>query len=110
MGNKSMIFGHVDGAGVAQRENVAVANAKALNVAASAVIKATPGRVCRVIVTTAGSAPGAIHDFAATSGTSAATLVATIPNTVGIYDISIPCAVGITYILGTGQVCTVSYI
>ena len=119
-GNKSMVFAFIDALGAAQRALVNADNRQehyslssksaALNVAASAVIKATPGRVCKVIVTTAGSAPGAIHDFASTSGTSAATLLATIPNAIGIYDFNLPCLVGLTYILGTGQVATISYI
>lgn len=120
MANKSMIFGHIDALGVAQRALVNADNrqehyalsskAVALNVTASAVIKATPGRACRVIVLTAGSAPGALHDSATIGGVSAATLLFNIPNTVGVYDLDLPASAGVTYILGTGQVVNVSYI
>jgi len=82
----------------------------AFNKSASAVIKASAGRVCRVSVLTAGSAPGFIHDCAATGVAAAGNKIAVIPNAVGIYDIDMPCATGIVYILGTGQVVTVSYI
>lgn len=84
-------------------------NSRALNVAASTAIKGSPGRVFKVIVNTAGSAPGAVHDSATVGGVSAATLIATVPNTVGSYDIECPCTAGLTYILGTAQVVSITY-
>ena len=81
----------------------------ALNLSASTVVKATPGRVCKVNVITAGSAPGTINDCATTGAIATSNQVATIPNTVGQYDIDFPCLVGITYGLGTGQVVAISY-
>jgi hypothetical protein len=80
------------------------------NVSASAAIKATAGRLVRVNVVTAGSAAGAVHDCAATGDAAAGNKIATIPNTVGTYEYNWPCATGITYILGTGQVVAVSYV
>ena len=95
-----------------RQENYALAGGKtvAFNKSASAVIKASAGRLCRVSVTTAGSAPGAVHNVLTTGAAAAGSLLAVIPNTVGVYDIDMPCATGIVYIVGTGQVVTISYI
>ncbi|MEY3760482.1 MAG: hypothetical protein RIR39_1973 [Pseudomonadota bacterium] len=82
----------------------------AFNKTASAVIKATAGRVCRVSVLVAGSAVGGIYDCATTGAAVAGNLLAVIPNVVGVYDLNLPCVTGIVYILGTGQTVAVSYI
>lgn len=88
----------------------------AFNKTADAAIKLTAGRVCRVSVLVAGSAPGAIHDVtgadaaAAIAAAAAANQLAVIPNTVGIYDLDLPCASGIVYKVGTGQTVAISYI
>lgn len=79
------------------------------NLSASTVVKATGGRLVRVCVVTAGSAAGAMHDCKATGDAAAGNKIATIPNTVGVYEFNWPCATGITYIVGTGQVVSVSY-
>lgn len=77
--------------------------------AAAALISASARRICKVIVNTAGSAPGAIND-AATAGTAAAAnLVFNIPNTVGIYDVDFPLTAGLVLTVGTGQVVALSY-
>lgn len=82
----------------------------ALGLTTATVVKnGTPGRVCRVSVIVAGSAVGTINDLATTSGAAAANQVFTIPNTVGIYDVQMPCAVGILVVPGTGQTVAVSY-
>ncbi|MBR8141215.1 hypothetical protein KDW46_02430 [Burkholderia vietnamiensis] len=81
----------------------------ALNISAADVVKAAPGTLWRVSVTTAGSAAGAAYDASATSGNTAANLIAAIPNTVGIYYLEWPCANGILIVPGTGQVVSVSY-
>ena len=81
----------------------------ALNISANTVIKASQGRVVIVNVTTAGSVAGGIYDAKTTGTAVAAKLVAVIPNTVGTYSIDFPCATGITYLVGTGQVVSVSY-
>ena len=88
----------------------------AFNKSADAAIKLTAGRVCRVSVLVAGSAVGAIHDVtgadaaAAIAAVAAGNKLAVIPNTVGVYDIDMPCASGIVYIVGTGQTVAISYI
>jgi len=84
-------------------------NANLLNITAAAVVKATPGTIYNVSVTTAGSAPGAVHDVATVGAAAAANLVASIPNTVGNYSLIFPCATGIVVTPGTGQVLSVSY-
>ena len=119
MGFKTLALGFKNAAGQAlqafvnddtKQEVYALSSkSRALNVAASAAIKASAGRVCRVIVTTAGAA-GAIHDCATVGGVSAATLIAVIPAAVGVYDFNVPCTAGITYIVGAAQVVTVTYI
>ncbi len=80
-----------------------------LNIAAAAVVKATPGRVCKIVVVVAGSAPGNIYDHASTSGVAAGSLIATIPNTVGVISLDFPALVGITVAPGTGQTVAISY-
>jgi hypothetical protein len=80
------------------------------NKSASAVIKASAGRLCKVVVLTAGSAPGTVNNCTTTGAAAAGNLIFNVPNTVGIYDLDWPCDTGITYILGTGQVCAFSYL
>jgi hypothetical protein len=82
----------------------------AYNKSASAVIKATAGRLVRINVLTAGSAPGAVHDCATTGAAAAGNLIFNVPNTVGSYELDWPCDTGIVYILGTGQVVSASFI
>jgi hypothetical protein len=82
----------------------------ALNkVAGASVIKAGPGRVCKVIVNTAGTGPGQVNDCLTTGAVAASNLVAVIPNTVGVYAIDFPFAVGIVLTVGTGQVVSISF-
>jgi len=80
-----------------------------LNITAATVVKATPGRIVRVAVTTAGAA-GSIYDHATTSGVAAGNLIAAIPATVGVFDLDWPCAVGIVVVPGAAQVCSVSFV
>jgi hypothetical protein len=82
----------------------------AYNKTASAVIKASAGRLMRINVLTAGSAPGAVHNCATTGAAAAGNLIFNVPNTVGTYVMDWPCDTGIVYILGTGQVCSFSFI
>lgn len=101
-----------------RQEVYAIAGGKtvAFNKTADAAIKLTAGRVCRVSVLVAGSAPGAIHDVtgadaaAAIAAAAAGNLLAVVPNTVGVYDLDLPCASGIVYKVGTGQTVAISYI
>lgn len=75
----------------------------------AAVIKATPGRVVRVNVTTAGSAAGSLNDAATTGAAGATNLIFSIPNTVGTYYLDWPAASGIVVTPGTGQIMSISY-
>ena len=84
-------------------------NNSALNVTAPTVIKATPGTVFTVTVNTAGSTAGLIHDCATTGAVTAANLVGTIPDVVGVYSFSFPCLVGIVVTPGTAQVVSVAF-
>lgn len=84
-------------------------NQSARDISAATVIKAAPGTVFRVSVTTAGTAAGAIYDAAATNGNTAANLVATIPDAVGVTLLEWPCTNGILIVPGTGQVLSVSF-
>lgn len=76
-------------------------------ISAATVVKTTGGRVCRVSVTTAGSAAGTIYDANATGATTMP--VFTIPNTVGVYDVRLPTNSGIVVAPGTGQVVGLGY-
>ena len=69
-------------------------------------IAAGPGRVCTVIVTTAGAA-GAIYDSADATATSNPIFV--VPATLGIYVLNMPVRYGIVYAPGSAQVAVVSY-
>lgn len=85
------------------------ATATALGLSASTVVKATPGRLFRVNVLTAGTAAGTVNDVATVAGAAVTNQIATIPNAVGVYDINAPAAVGIVYVLGTGQVVSILF-
>lgn len=80
--------------------------------AANTVISAAPGRLCRVLVTTAGTGSGSvlIYDNATTNS---GTVVGVIPATIAIgtyYTFDMPVANGITVTnVLSGPVLTVSY-
>ena len=74
------------------------------------------GRLARVVVTTSGSASGAIYDAAVSTATTQK--IYTIDHTgggggggsgIGVFEINIPVENGIVVAPGTGQVVTVSY-
>jgi len=71
------------------------------------VIKAAPGRIARIDVTTAGSATGTIYDGASLAATTKPFHV--IPMTLGIQVIMLPTAYGLLVSPGTGQVLSVSW-
>lgn len=82
-----------------------------LNLAAGAhIIKATPGRICRISVNTAQTSVGSVSDCATTGAVAAANLIAAIPEAQGVYDIDFPCAVGIVVTVGTAGVVSVSFV
>jgi hypothetical protein len=78
-----------------------------LSISASTLVYSKPGRIATVIVTTAGSAAGAIYDSNTTSVTTDKVFV--IPNTVGVTVLNFPITNGIVVVPGTGQVVAVSY-
>jgi hypothetical protein len=81
-----------------------------LNIAASAVLESGGGGVVRVIVNTAGSTAGAIYDNnSLATGNTAANLIFSIPNTVGVYYLNFPTFNGIVVNPGSSQVLSVSY-
>ena len=77
------------------------------NISAATVVKASPGRVASVSITTAGSASGVIYDGATTGATSRPVWI--IPNTVGEAFVNFPMSYGILVVPGSGQVVAVSY-
>lgn len=117
--NKS-VFPATDSAGVQKQLSVTdnknletlskTAESSALNISADTAVKASAGILAKVSVITAGSAPGAVHDIDTTGAAAAANKIGVIPNTVGVYTFDWPCENGITYILGTGQVVSISYL
>lgn len=80
-----------------------------LNITAATVVKAAPGTLWTITVTTAGSAAGSAHDVLTTGGAAAGNLIFDIPNTVGVYTLYWPCKTGIVITPGTGQVLSVAY-
>jgi len=88
-----------------------VAKSRTLNITTPTVVKNTAGRVGYVNIVVAGSAAGAVYDFAATSGVSAATQIAVLPDTVtGPQVIDFPVTTGIVVVPGTGMTVAVSWI
>jgi hypothetical protein len=79
-----------------------------LNITAQTVVKTGAGRVIRFVVNVAGAA-GTISDVATTGGVAAANLIATIPATVGIYELDWPVANGIVVTPGAAQVLSLAY-
>lgn len=79
-----------------------------LDITAATVVKASPGTLYRVSVTTGGAA-GAAYDADATSGDVAANLIAAIPASVGVIELVWPCANGILIVPGAAQVVSVSF-
>ena len=84
-------------------------SASVLNITAATVVKAAPGTIYTVVVNTAGSGAGSVHDVLTTGGAAAANLVFGIPNVVGVYSLTFPCAVGIVVTPGTAQVLSVAF-
>jgi hypothetical protein len=74
-----------------------------LNVTTATVLKDGPGRLVRLSVVVAGSAPGAAYDSASTSGNDTTNQVAVIPNVIGAYEIDWPCLTGVVVEPGSGQ-------
>lgn len=73
-------------------------------------IKNGPGRLCRIVITAAGTAAFTVYDNTAGSGT--ALFVSPTSTSVGtIYDLQMPAMVGITVVnVASGPAITVSFI
>lgn len=76
-----------------------------LDVTASAVVKASPGRVARIVVTTVtATAAITVNDTTTTGGAAAANTILSIPTAAAVgtvYDLDWPCANGIVINFGS---------
>jgi hypothetical protein len=77
------------------------------NLSATTLIHTGAGRVCNVIVTTAGTTAGSVYD--STNTTSPSNKVYSIPNTVGVYTVNFPINYGIVIAPGSGQIVSISH-
>ena len=84
-------------------------NASVLNVTAPTVIKALPGTLWTVSVTTAGTTAGSVHDCSTVAAAAVANLTYAIPDVAGIYELNFPHFAGIVVTPGTGQVLSVAF-
>lgn len=84
-------------------------NKVATGITAQTVVSLNPGRLVVVSVVVAGSSVGSIYDASATTTATASRLIYSIPNTVGVYVVSMPVANGIVVSPGTGMTVAVSY-
>jgi hypothetical protein len=80
-------------------------------ISAPTVVKTTPGRVCAVSITTAGSATGMIYDATNLNTTTAPLWVipAAAASNGQPYVVNLPTDSGILVVPGTGQVLTLSW-
>lgn len=85
------------------------AESSKINLAASTVVKAGPGRLMKVSVNVAG-AVGTVNDCLTTGAAAAGNQIGVIPAVVGVYTFDWPCSVGIVYVPGAAQVASVSYV
>lgn len=80
-------------------------------IATATVIKPSAGRICRISITTAGSATGMVYDGATLQATGKPIWV--IPETAATdgepYEVQIPCNFGLLIVPGTGQTVAGSY-
>lgn len=84
-------------------------NKTAVAVSAQKVVVQGAARVVRVSVTTAGSTNGAIYDAANTTTATSTSVIASIPEAIGVYEFNIPVVNGIVVTPGTSQVLTLIY-
>jgi hypothetical protein len=71
--------------------------AVAASVATDTVIKATPGRLCKVLVTTTGTVASSFYDNATTHTGTVIGYIPANPTVGTVYDFQFPAANGITY-------------
>lgn len=79
------------------------------DITAATVVKATPGRIAKISIVVAGSAPGTVNDCATTGAVAVTNEIAALPNTAGITNFDWPCTTGIVVTPGTGQTVAISY-
>jgi hypothetical protein len=72
------------------------------------VVKASPARVIKVVVLAASTGVGGVFDCAAAANTAASNKVFTVPATVGVYSLDVPCATGVTVFPAAGMTLAVS--
>lgn len=76
-------------------------------ITAATIVKASPGRVASVSVTTAGSTTGIIYDATQIGVTMKPLYV--IPAAVGLYTVNLPTNSGAVAVPGTGQIINVNW-
>lgn len=84
----------------------------ALNITATTVVKAAPGRVTRVVVVATAAAASTVNDCTTTGAVAAANTILNIPasTTVGtVYIVDWPCSQGITVAPGASVTLAISY-
>lgn len=90
------VFAATNSAGRPAALRAEAAESAVLNISADSVLKTSAVRVGRVSVVVTGTADPGVYDCAATGAISSTCQVAAVPNTVGVYLIDWPCAVGLT--------------
>lgn len=85
-----------------------ISNTKEIAAATTLVIKPKSGWCATVSVIAAGSTQGYLYDTNSSSALTGNRIYA-IPNTLGIYQVQIPFATGLTIVTGTGSIVSVTY-
>lgn len=93
--------------GVAQAYVGVQGSQNSADISAATLIKAGPGRVATIVVTTAGTTDGYIYD--ATNSNATINKIYVIPNTVGATFVNMPVNLGLVVSPGSGQIIAVSY-
>lgn len=93
--------------GIAQTLSNITGVRNVVDISTSNLVTANAGRVCTIIVTTAGTTVGSVYDSNTTSVTTGK--VFSIPNALGVTVLNFPVALGILVVPGTGQILSVSY-
>lgn len=82
-------------------------NRSSTAISAPTVVSTGQGRLAQISVVSAGSTVGAAYD--ATSSSATTGMIASIPNSLGVFTVNIPTSNGIVISPGTDQIVTVSY-
>ena len=86
-------------------------NSKAISAAATQVVKTSSGWLATVSVIAAGSTTGYIYDTNVASGAVSGNAIYAIPSSlgIGVYQIQVPFATGLTIVTGTGSIVSIGY-